>query len=311
MPDSVSVGLRDRIIDSLTSMGRILPKGRTTAHRIAWRALGAPRRFLGRVDGQWFQVDPRDTDISTPIYVWQEWEPASSAIWLALLGTGQTVVDVGANKGWFSLLAARRVGPGGRVVSYEPLPRNWQDVEATAAANRHQHWKVRPVAASDHQGTAQLSSPRDAGGTGWGTLETRSQAGMESIEVEVVTLAQDLAAMGIERVDLLKMDIEGHELAAMRGLLPLLVEQKVGSLLVEVHGNSLKEQGMRELFSLMSECGYLGRVLDESVMDESEWRRLMRGEPHAAILERLVHVNAHDDVALGGRSYFKVLWAPR
>src|SRR5690606_31357053 len=65
-------GWRDTLLDRLTSAARLLPRGRTTAHRVVWRALGAPRRFVGRVDGQMFCVDANDTDISTTIYLRQE-----------------------------------------------------------------------------------------------------------------------------------------------------------------------------------------------------------------------------------------------
>lgn len=59
-------------------------------------------------------MDPLDHDISATIYLWQEWEPAASAVWLSLLRPGQIVMDVGANKGWFSLLAGEVVGRQGR-----------------------------------------------------------------------------------------------------------------------------------------------------------------------------------------------------
>src|SRR5690606_13939377 len=212
LADAFRSGWRDSLLDTLTSAARLLPRGRTTAHRACWRALGAPSRFVGRVDGQFFCVDARDTDISTTIYLRQEWEPPSTAVWKALLAPGQVVVDVGANKGWFSLLAARRVMPGGCVISYEPLPRNVADIEVTSAANQHRHWQVRAVAASDHPGVAQLVSPRDDSGTGWGSLQRQVDSGDNVVvDVEVVTLAEDLASLGVDRVDLLKMDIEGHE----------------------------------------------------------------------------------------------------
>lgn len=309
MATAPRTGMRDVLIDRLTSAARWLPKGRTTAHRVIWRALGAPPRFVGRVDGQYFCVDARDTDISTTIYLWQEWEPPSSAIWMALLAPGQVVVDIGANKGWFSMLAAKRVLSAGRVISYEPLPRNVADLEGTIAANGYPHWAVRAVAASDHAGNAQLLSPRDDAGTGWGSLETKAGLVTESIDVPVVELAADLAALGVEQVDLLKMDIEGHEQAALTGLLPMLRTGQVKNLLVEIHRSYLGDDRVSALMEMMSECGYQTRLLDESAMSESGWRDAFRGRPDSTLLERLVSVSGPADPAVRGQRHFKLLWS--
>src|SRR5262245_39952832 len=98
---------------------RTLPKGRTTCYRIARMLTGSPERILGTVDNQWFSVDTHDTQIAVNTYLYDVWEPSVSALWLSLLRPGMCVIDIGANKGYFSLLAAKRVLPRGRVFSYE------------------------------------------------------------------------------------------------------------------------------------------------------------------------------------------------
>lgn len=310
MADAFRSGWRDSLLDTLTSAARLLPRGRTTAHRACWRALGAPSRFVGRVDGQFFCVDARDTDISTTIYLRQEWEPPSTAVWKALLAPGQVVVDVGANKGWFSLLAARRVMPGGRVISYEPLPRNVADIEVTSAANQHRHWQVRAVAASDHPGVAQLVSPRDDSGTGWGSLQRQVDSGDNVVvDVEVVTLAEDLASLGVDRVDLLKMDIEGHELAALTGLLPMLRERRVTHMLVEIHKKHLGKEGVDRLIEMVIGCGYETRWLDEAAMTKTGWRAAASGPGNRSVIDRMLPVSGPEDPLIRDLSNFKVLWS--
>ncbi len=309
MADSALPGFRSKVLDRLTAATRWLPKGRTTAHRAIWRILGAPPRFVGTVDGQRFAVDTSDRNIATNIYLWQEWEPPSTAIWLALLAPGQVVVDVGANKGWFSLLAAKRVLPGGRVISYEPLPGNVADLQSTSEINGHSHWTVRPVAASDRAGVAQLQTPKSADGSGWGSLETKDDRDLVTIDVPLVELATDLAEQGIERVDLLKMDIEGHEHAALKGLLPLLRAGKVGHLLVEIHLSYLGRERFGALMEMMAGTGYAARWLDESALTEDGWRLAYRGLPDRSVLDRLVSVSGADDPVIRDRRYFKLLWS--
>jgi FkbM family methyltransferase len=302
-------GWRDTLLDRLTSAARLLPRGRTTAHRVFWHALGAPRRFVGRVDGQLFCVDALDTDISTTIYLRQEWEPPSTAVWKALLAPGQVVVDVGANKGWFSLLAAPRVKPDGRVISYEALPRNVADLEVTSAANLHHHWRTRPVAASDRPGVAQLVSPRDDHGTGWGSLQRDIASGDNvAVDVQLVTLAEDLASQGVDRVDLLKMDIEGHELAALKGLLSMLREQRVARLLVELHRKHLGREGVDELIRMVLGCGYEARLLDESAMSMTRWRAAADGAGDRSVIETMPPISGPDDSRIRDRGYFKLLF---
>jgi FkbM family methyltransferase len=298
---------RDKLLATMTGLGRRLPKGRTTLHRSAWQLLGRPERYLGRLDGQWFQVDARDRNIAVHTIVHGSWEDATTALWKHLLAPGMTVVDVGANKGFFSLLAARRVFPGGRVISYEPMPGNAQDIEATASVNRHPHWTVRYAALSGERGTAMLHTPVGADGSGWGSLE-RVGADVHSVEVELVRLDDDLTALGASQVHLLKMDIQGHELDALRGARSSLERGAIHSLLVEVHRHILGEDRVRDVWQVMGEVGYRGRLLDEGALSTSQWREVASGQVPFDAVRCLVPVSGPDDPRLPAGNWYKILW---
>jgi FkbM family methyltransferase len=302
------MSVRDRVLDSATSVFRLLPKGRTTAHRGLWRLLGAPPTFVGRVQGAWFAVDALDTDISTTIYLWQEWEPPASAVWRALLRPGQVVVDVGANKGWFSLLAAQVVGRDGRVISYEPLPRNVRDLNQTAIANRWDWMTVRPVGLSGTSGTAGLVSPEDESGSGWGSFEKPLGDHQVSLTVETVTLDDELHRLGIATVDLLKMDIEGHEFEALRGAAGALAAGKIKRLLVEVHANHLGPERTAAIHENMTRAGYTASLLDTAMHSEAEWRRLFAQGGEQPVSRMLVPLHGATDPKLDGKHWYKVLW---
>ena len=152
-----------------------------------------------------------------------QWE-GMPAQW-GLLWPGMTVIDVGANKGYFSLLAAKRVLPGGRVISYEPAPRNFSDIQVTIDSNSYHHWTVRPCAVSSAPGEAELFLTGVESGSGWGSLRQPKSDQVARVKVPLVTLATEMESLGVEHIDLLKMDIEGHELEALRGALPLLDRQ--------------------------------------------------------------------------------------
>ena len=246
--------LRDAFIDTATGFGRLLPKGRTTIFRLAHWAVGQPSKIIGTVDHQRFCVDVKDEGISLRAYLMDAWEPEVSRVMCMLLKPGSTFVDVGANKGYFCLLAAKRVLPNGRVISYEPHPGNATDIDTTIEENGYRHWTNRAVAASSEVGAVKFYTPGWADGmSGWGSIHRPCDS---FIEVQRVLLADDLAAQQIQLVDLLKIDVEGHEIQVLEGASAWLATGRISNLLVEVHLTELESAGISRLFELMSSFRY-------------------------------------------------------
>lgn len=134
---------------------------------------------------------------------------------------GFCVLDIGAHIGYFSLLFAIKAGPTGRVVTIEPNPANVAKIRAMVAANGLRNLELIPVAVSDEDGELPFVTEE----TGqMGHLVTRDQPapGTNAVVVRVARL-DDLARVhGIDRVDLIKMDIEGAEVKALAGMAGLL-----------------------------------------------------------------------------------------
>jgi FkbM family methyltransferase len=305
---SPAIGVRDRLLNAVTQAARRLPKGRTTVHRLVWTILGRPDRYFGRIDGQWFRVDPADRNIAVTTIVHDRWEPAAAALWVHLLRPGMHVVDIGANKGYFSLLAAPRIGSTGRLISYEPLPGNADDAQATAIVNRHDHWLVRQVAVSSRAGTAAFHIPIGADGSGWGSLESTSGKPVLDITVPLVTLDADLEELGMDRVDLAKLDIQGHELEALRGASTYLQTRRIRALIIEVHQHILGDARVAELFDLLVQAGYRARVLVEDALSAPQWRAVLRGEVPFDPAKYLSPVDAATDERLHTGGWCKLLW---
>ena len=142
----------------------------------------------------------------------------------AALRPGDVVLDVGANIGFLTVLAAHLVGPAGRVVAFEPVPANARLVRRNAALNRQSQVEVVQAAVGDRDGTGTLVLARYAGGAALAEADTPPDACGE-LAVELVTLDRWLAA-GAARlpgpVRLLKVDVEGAEPAVLRGAAGLL-----------------------------------------------------------------------------------------
>jgi FkbM family methyltransferase len=131
------------------------------------------------------------------------------------LKPGMTFLDVGPNKGDFALFAAHLVGPSGRVVAVEPEPSNCSWIERSIKANHLQEiCDLWCCAAGDNDGSAYLHIGEKSG---WHSLVTSSGKG---ITVPLVRL--DTIAHNLDRVDAVKIDVEGAELQVLRGMVGIL-----------------------------------------------------------------------------------------
>lgn len=156
-------------------------------------------------------VDPEEPAFGAAIARHGTWEPHLGALLDRNLRPGDVVVDVGANVGVFAFRAARLVGPAGRVIAFEPDPANAALFLRGVAANRFGHVTLFPLALSDRRAVFALQGGANAWLVPAGATEVMAQAvpGDEVLATE-------------PRVDFVKLDIEGHEPFALRGLARIL-----------------------------------------------------------------------------------------
>lgn len=150
-----------------------------------------------------------------------------------VLRPGMTFVDVGANKGDFSLFAAALVGSSGRVVVVEPEPgnRGWID-RSVARRALGSRVTVAEVALDSDDGTAELHLGEKSG---WHSLATAYHDTGRTITVATRRLDSLLAECTVDRADVVKIDVEGAELRVLHGASLLLDQPGPLLLLVDVH----------------------------------------------------------------------------
>jgi FkbM family methyltransferase len=184
------------------------------------------------------------------------YEPQETAIVSGLLGPGQTFVDVGANWGYYTLLAAGRVGPAGRVVSLEPDPRMYRLLTTNVSANALAQVTARPVAASTGPGEVRFTG-FDAAGGNWG-VSSITGAGGNGFTAQTAAVDALLDELGVSTVDLVKMDIEGAEDLALGGMAAGLTAGRYRAVLVEFHPAQLAARGRTagELIDGLRAVGY-------------------------------------------------------
>ena len=177
------------------------------------------------------------------------YEPEKFAAVGGVLEPGSCFLDIGGNKGDFALFAAALVGPAGRVVCFEPHPENACWVRKSVELNDFDNLTVEEVALSDHDGEAELNI---GGKSGQHSFEARRR-NRGSVTVRTVTLDQYLAEAGLERIDALKIDVEGAEDLVVAGAGKALSRDRP-VLFLDVH--EIGDERLAALTNRLRDLGY-------------------------------------------------------
>ena len=229
---------------------------RVTGHRArARRALWAAfrdRRIRRPVTIVWYEgLRVRlflGNDLSLCLYVGGSFEPNEFVLWRSVLEPGMVFVDCGANDGLHSLFAARRVGDTGRVIAVEPSSREHERLMANLRVNELENVTTARVALGASPGVATLA----IAGEGHEVLNTIgvrvSNPNVEAARherVDVRTLDDLVSTLGLGRVDVIKLDVEGSELHVLEGARSVIARHRP-LLLLEVEEERLASQGTHE-----------------------------------------------------------------
>lgn len=181
-------------------------------------------------------------------YYWLgTYEAGVQAVACREIGAGDVVYDVGAHRGFFSVLFSILVGPGGEVHCFEPVPENREVLERQRQANALETViKVVPAAVTSETGTARFLMGNSSS---TGRL-VKPQSDQRTISVRTITL-DDYVAQGNGPPDVIKMDVEGAETDAIRGMSETLRRHKP-KLIIEFHSDEAK----RSVWEVLAAAGY-------------------------------------------------------
>lgn len=179
---------------------------------------------------------------------------------------GATVFDVGGYEGIFTLFFARKVGAGGRVVTFEPNPSNAARIAENVRLNGFPRVELRQIALGARPGRAALVFPADE--TARGSLEPRiadqirAESGVRTVDVEVDTLDRQIAS-GLPDPDFVKLDVEGLELDVLRGMADVMTRRHP-HLYIELHGADarLKLENLTAVTAVLWSHGYAVRHVE-------------------------------------------------
>ena len=248
-----------RVLDTSLWLYRKTVKRIRPAHSAMHRLMGG-LLLPGLERAKDFQTIPEDPFWFRLELLTRQHEIGTRRLLERLAKPGMVALDVGAHVGYYTRSMAERLGASGRVIALEPHPRSHQ-------ALLHNTRKLPNVtalqlAAAEAEGSAELydyllmsasgSLQYDEGlahqqqaRMGAGDVAPRREAGFEMQRYRVRTVALDdcLAELGVERVDLVKMDIEGAELAALRGMRATIAASPGLALVMEYNPGALRAFG--------------------------------------------------------------------
>jgi FkbM family methyltransferase len=176
------------------------------------------------------------------IYYFGVWEPHITAFISRRLTSGDTFVDVGANIGYYSLLASRLVGASGTVVAIEASPRIFSKLRANLALNGVSNVRAVNLAASECEGSVKIFRGHEHH---IGLTTIIEDRGFElECEVGAAPLSSILRPEEVRNARLVKIDVEGAEWLVVCGMASLINKGRRDlDILIEVDTDRLAHQG--------------------------------------------------------------------
>jgi len=195
------------------------------------------------------------------------WEPYETSLLVSRLKPGDVFVDVGANIGYFTILAASLVGEQGQVFAFEPDPANFALLTKNSIHNSLQssiHAVLAGLSVTNESGNLYLSEDN----LGDHKIYP-GQGSRKSLSIELLDgadyLRRQLLQANLSQISMIKIDTQGSEYQVVAGLMPLLLElPSVPSILIELTPYSLRQAGFsgRELIELLARLNQTFWIVD-------------------------------------------------
>jgi FkbM family methyltransferase len=238
-------------------------RGSERALRTLYPCTTTAKRYVkgvrARGDGLLMELDSRSW-IDWNLLFRGDYEPHLTRLWRRLATKGAVAIDVGANIGAHTLTLARCVGDGGRVLAFEPNPIVRNVLERNLGLNAIDHVRVFDCALGSQGGSLPLRVPKQDSEE-YSNLGLASLVALETphdlVNVEIRTLDEVLSAERVDRVDVIKVDVQGYEMQTFRGMQDCLATHRP-ALVFEYDAWAWRQANVSpsDAFTFLAAAGY-------------------------------------------------------
>lgn len=209
---------------------------------------------------------PTQRNMASHLLTGSLYEPEITLVLMRILHPGDCFVDVGANVGFFTVIAARLVGEGGRVYAFEPETANFNRLKENIVLNNLSNVTLYQAAVGDRDGETELyiNSDNDGGHALWDpgahsfnrlSRETVIKQKTQLVKLDTVLMSDPEAASRIKAV---KIDAEGYEQHVLQGMIETISRHRIPFVFAEINRLALRQAGAgeRSFLLLMRHLGY-------------------------------------------------------
>lgn len=201
-----------------------------------------------------FFLHPKDASISRELAIYRIHEPtATNLLKRDVLKKCRYIVDIGSNIGYYAVLEAKLVGPQGRVLAIEPEAHNYELLKINLTTNNFLNVDVVQCAISDENGKSKLYIT-EAVNT-HSLLRPHRGSAVAVIDVNIRTLDSLVQDFNFSRIDFIRMDIEGGEIKAVKGMYQTLKQYKP-CILMELHCDAVGTESIINMLKTLKDLGY-------------------------------------------------------
>ena len=216
--------------------------------------------IMGKIQEYEVEFDLRD-ELQRQMY-FGLFNPQLVRVLKATLGPRDVFYDVGANVGYFTLIASQLVGMNGQVHAFEPVPANLARIKSNLDRNEITNVSLNLCAVSNAPGELTLYLAKEPSNSGWASV-VPSERRPDKLTVETLSLDDYVFGSGRRIPALIKMDIEGAEPMALAGMTRLMAHDHAPNLIVEINPYLLAREGLtaKAITDPLLDAGYrVGRI---------------------------------------------------
>jgi FkbM family methyltransferase len=247
---------RINIVLTLIALSLLMINSRQIDRRVRFWLTGKVK-----IDGLTFYLNPKDGYLTQVVLSYGTYEPEETRVFRSKCRPGDTVIDVGANVGWYTIIASKFVGNNGRVIAFEPEPENFAILKRNVLANGCDNVTLEQKALSNAAGELTLYLDEANKGRHSTVLDWKGK----TIKVEALRL-DDYLENRFKKVDFVKIDVEGAEPMVLEGMKRAVESNPAIRLVVEfaperwVAAGHQPEQFLDDLIKQ----GFLIYIIDEA-----------------------------------------------